>query len=94
MPRLTPSTRGGGQDEQTYGMACLNFMHAGRTTRACSTHLAAGKGDDRDAVRLATTQEIAHKGVRGSTTSSSSAVTSTASPGAARWTAVRGRYRG
>lgn len=50
-----------GQDDQTYGMACLTFMHAGRTTRACSTHLAAGKGDDRDAVRLATTREMRTK---------------------------------
>lgn len=49
-----------GQD-QTYGMACLNFTHNTRTTRACSTHLPAGKGTDRDALRLAATGVIRDK---------------------------------
>ena len=49
-----------GQD-QTYGMACLNFTHNSRTTRACSTHLPAGKGTDRDALRLAATGVIRDK---------------------------------
>lgn len=46
-----------GQD-QNYGMACLNFTHEGRVTLACSTHLAAGRGADRDALRLASTRTI------------------------------------
>jgi endonuclease/exonuclease/phosphatase family metal-dependent hydrolase len=44
-----------------YGMACLIFTHAGRATRACSTHLAAGKEADRDALRAETTSLIRGK---------------------------------
>lgn len=49
-----------GQD-QTYGMACLNFTYASRSTRACSTHLPSGKGADRDALRLGATRFIREK---------------------------------
>lgn len=44
--------------DQNYGMACLRFNHAARTTLACSTHLASGDGADRDALRLAGTETI------------------------------------
>ena len=44
----------------TYGLACVTFNHAGRKTRACSTHLAAG-GDRFDPVREATAAAIKDK---------------------------------
>lgn len=36
-------------DGHRYGLACVTFRYAGRSTRACSTHLAAGQ--DKDGVR-------------------------------------------
>lgn len=50
-----------GDANHKYGLACLIFTHAGRDTRACSTHLAAGQGADRDAFRAATTALIRDK---------------------------------
>jgi len=43
-----------------YGLACVTFSHAGRATRACSTHLAAG-GTDFDPIRQATAKQIQDK---------------------------------
>lgn len=43
-----------------YGLACVTFSHAGRATRACSTHLAAG-GAEFDPVRQATAKAIQDK---------------------------------
>ncbi|MDT0214263.1 hypothetical protein Q9R29_10230 [Rothia sp. ARF10] len=43
-----------------YGLACVTFSHAGRATRACSTHLAAG-GTEFDPVRQETARAIQDK---------------------------------
>ncbi|CAN7172365.1 endonuclease/exonuclease/phosphatase family protein [Knoellia sp. LjRoot47] len=48
-------------EDQNYGMACLNFSYAGRSTRACSTHLASGDGPAKNAMRLASTKVIRDK---------------------------------
>lgn len=48
-------------EDQNYGMACLNFSYSGRATRACSTHLAAGDGAAKNAMRLASTKFIRDK---------------------------------
>ncbi|WP_353952841.1 endonuclease/exonuclease/phosphatase family protein [Knoellia sp. S7-12] len=42
-----------------YGLACVTFRYAGRSTRACSTHLAAG--EDKDGVRTKITRDIRAK---------------------------------
>jgi hypothetical protein len=42
-----------------YGLACVTFRYDGRSTRACSTHLAAGQ--DKDDVRVRTTRAIRGK---------------------------------
>lgn len=46
-------------DGHRYGLACVTFDHAGRSTRACSTHLAAGQ--DKDGVRTQITRGIRAK---------------------------------
>ncbi|MDT0214262.1 endonuclease/exonuclease/phosphatase family protein [Rothia sp. ARF10] len=46
-------------DGHRYGLACVTFRYAGRSTRACSTHLAAGQ--DKDGVRTKITRAIKGK---------------------------------
>ena len=46
-------------DGHRYGLACVTFRYAGRSTRACSTHLAAGQ--DKDGVRTKITRGIRDK---------------------------------
>lgn len=43
-------------DGHRYGLACVTFRYSGRSTRACSTHLAAGA--DKDGVRTQITRAI------------------------------------